>query len=79
MRLYVLIERLTLLRGVAMSILYTLMGVIKYSQTYDCSDLILLLGILKGFAIFKSDAEDCKLNNDIVKPIDIKHIECQTD
>lgn len=59
MRLYVLIERLTLLRGVAMSILYMLMGVIKYSQTYDCSDLILLLlGILKGFAIFKSDAED---------------------
>lgn len=56
MRLYVLIERLTLLRGVAMSILYMLMGVIKYSQTYDCSDLI--LGILKGFAIFKSDAED---------------------
>lgn len=45
MRLYVLIERLTLLRGVAMSILYMLMGVIKYSQTY-------------GFAIFKSDAED---------------------
>lgn len=38
MRLYVLIERLTLLRGVAMSILYMLMGVIKYSQTYDCSD-----------------------------------------
>lgn len=36
MRLYVLIERLTLLRGVAMSILYMLMGVIKYSQTYDC-------------------------------------------
>lgn len=58
MRLYVLIERLTLLRGVAMSILYMLMGVIKYSQTYDCSDLIVLLGILKGFAIFKSDAED---------------------
>lgn len=58
MRLYVLIERLTLLRGVAMSILYMLMGVIKYSQTYDCSDLILLLGILKGFDIFKSDAED---------------------
>lgn len=58
MRLYVLIERLTLLRGVAMSILYMPMGVIKYSQTYDCSDLILLLGILKGFAIFKSDAED---------------------
>lgn len=52
MRLYVLIERLTLLRGVAMSILYMLMGVIKYSQTYDCSE------ILKGFAIFKSDAED---------------------
>lgn len=58
MRLYVLIERLTLLRGVTMSILYMLMGVIKYSQTYNCSDLTLLLGILKEFAIFKSDAED---------------------
>lgn len=58
MRLYVLIERLTLLRGVAMSILYMLIGVIKYSRTYDCSDLILLLGILKEFAIFKSDAEN---------------------
>lgn len=57
MRLYVIIEWLTLLRGVVMSILYMIMGVIKYSQTFDTSDLVLLGGILMGFVIFKDDVE----------------------
>lgn len=88
MRLYVLIERLTLLRGVAMSILYMLMGVIKYSQTYDCSDLILVTRntqriryiqeryreLLRIVNLIMIQSNRLTLNILSVKPIDIKHI-----
>lgn len=87
MRLYVLIERLTLLRGVAMSILYMLMGdqiftnirLLRFDTVTRNTQRIRYIqercrGLLRIVNLTMIQSNQLTLNILSVKPIDIKHI-----